>query len=377
MPSSDDQATVVFFIAVVEWGFSWQSSQTIATGLAERGYVVHYLNPIPKRFPGWREIPRAAARLKRRPSLQRDRAVPAGVTVWNPRCIPSTGPVTRALAHLMLRPLISELLDIRSRYHRCVVVNYLPFRLPHRVAMELKPDTLAYLCRTYWQADPHAPAGELCEEEVLRAANLVLADSDFLYERCGEHPGLRRFPAMVDLDLFRPVLSRSRRTGREQRLRCVYYGGISWRLDVPLLADLSRRYQLRLVGPVRTDISSLAPDTEIVGAVPHEELPRYLEDADVLIFPYAKHEFMRGVMPAKLFECFATGLPIVATDAMPTLRSYASLVHIASNRDEFVRAVGEAMLEDPTLRDQRLALARENSVEVWMDRLDMWLRTGT
>ena len=376
--STKGHPTVVFLIAVVEWGFTWQSSQTIATGLAERGYVVHYLNPIPKRFPALREIPRVVARLTSRAPAQGEPgpAVPAGVTVWNPRCLPSAGPVSRTLAHLMLRPLIAKLLDIRSRYRCCAVINYLPFRLPHRVAMELEPDLLAYLCHTHWEADPHAPSGELCEEEVLRTADLVLADSDLLYERCRDHPGVRRFPAMVDLALFKPIPRRSRRKAHPSRLRCVYYGGISWRLDIPLLADLSRRYRLRLVGPVRTDLSTLASDTEIVGVVPHEDLPRYLQDADVLILPYARHEFMQGIMPAKLFEYLATGLPIIATDALPTLQSYAPLVHIAGSRDEFVRAVGEAMLEDPMLRDQRLALARENSVDVWMDRLAMWLRTG-
>jgi glycosyltransferase involved in cell wall biosynthesis len=374
--STNGNATVVFLIAVVEWGFNWQSSQTIAKGLAERGFVVHYLNPIPKRFPGLREIPRVMARLGGRPSVPMGRPVPAGVTVWNPRCIPSTGPVTRAFAHLMLRPLLARLRRIRSHYGRCVVVNCLPFRLPHQVAMELEPDLLAYLCHTHWEADPHAPSGELCEEEVLRTADLVLADSDLLYERCRDHPGVRRFPATVDLSLFTPVRRPSHEKAHPSHLRCVYYGGIGWHLDIPLLADLSRRYRLRLVGPVRTGLSALAPDTEVVGVVPHEELPRYLQDADVLILPYASQEFMQGVMPAKLFEYMATGLPIVATDASPTLQSYAPLVHIASSRDAFVRAVGEAMLEEPTLRDQRLALARENSVDLWMDRLATWLRSG-
>jgi len=84
VPTSPEFArAVVFLIANVEWHFTWQSCQAIAQGLAERSFVVHYLNPIPKRIPGITEAGRLVARLTGRPQLAGHQAnpVPLGVTV--------------------------------------------------------------------------------------------------------------------------------------------------------------------------------------------------------------------------------------------------------------------------------------------------------
>jgi len=373
------EPTTVFFLANVEWHFTWQSCQTIAQGLAERGFVVHYLNPLPKRLPGIAELGRLTARLTGRPRLagHQGNPLPPGVTLWNPLCLPATGPTTRMLAHLMLLPLIHRLQRIREQAPRCVVVTALPFRLPHRVAQALRPDLLLYLCRTHWAADPRAPQNELCEDAVLQDADLVLPDSDLLHERCRFHPGVRSLPAMVALDRFREVPPSSERAhGPHGKLRCTYYGGISWRLDLPLLAEVSRRFQLRLIGPVRADLGGLAPETEIIGTVGHDALQRYLDDTDVLLLPYARHEFTKGIMPAKLFEYLATGLPIVATDALPTLRPYAHVIRIEGTAEGFMRAIEHAPHEDQSFRGARLALAQEHSVVAWMDRLASWIEAG-
>ena len=54
--------------------------------------------------------------------------------------------------------------------------------------------------------------------------------------------------------------------------------------------------------------------------VPHEEVPRYLRAADVLIMSYPSTEHYAHYMsPLKLFEYMASGVPIVSSD-LPSIR---------------------------------------------------------
>ncbi|MBM4430038.1 MAG: glycosyltransferase family 1 protein [Chloroflexi bacterium] len=365
------QQTAVVILSPVQWDFTWQSAQTVAHGLAKRGYHVLFLNPLPKRMPGRDEFARLLNRLLNRPEIAgySRQPRPAGLTVINPLCLPDAN---RALEFgnrtLFVPGLLRYLRRMAADCQQLVAISYLPFPTALAVASGLAPHLLIYACQTRWSADPLVKAATLREEQLFRQADLVLADSPQLYEHArGCHTRVYWWPAMVDLNLFHPVAGHNRRV-LAAPIRCCYFGGVGSRIDTQLLAKVSQQYALKIVGPVRIPLPALAQGTELVGAVSHAELPRHLADVDVFLFPYRVNAFTEGILPAKVFECLAMGKPVVST-YLPSLLQYQNLVYISRTHDEFLANISRATAEDKSLADRRVAIARQNSTDYWLEVL--------
>ncbi len=90
---------------------------------------------------------------------------------------------------------------------------------------------------------------------------------------------------------------------------------------------------------------------------------------------------MPSVIPAKTFECLATGKPTVVS-GLSSLQDYHDLFYLCKTREEFLEALDRAMHEDdPALRERRLQCARENDwsrrIEQLEDNLKAVLREKT
>lgn len=375
------QAVTVVILAPVEWHFSWQSAQTMATGLAELGYQVLYVNPFPKRMPALTEFWRVVARLTGwRPRKASRQPIQPGVCVIDPMALPDVHGVLEHINRLHFVPRVARRLRSLIARRQLVVVTYLPFATPLALVRALDPELLVYACQGNWAADLYAAQATLQEEELFSLARtgMVLADSDYLYEHATRyHRCVRRWPAMVDWRLFSRLAKERPPASQEGKMLCCYFGTVGPRVDVDLLAQVSRSHKLRIVGTVRTPRSLVgcSRETEVLGPVPHTALPGLLRDVDVFLFPYRIDEFIKGVVPAKLFECFATGNPVVST-CLPSLAGYSGLVYLSSSRDEFMANIERARHEPPERREQRIRLARENSTEHWMNELNTWILDG-
>ncbi|MBL7199902.1 MAG: glycosyltransferase family 4 protein [Anaerolineae bacterium] len=132
---------------------------------------------------------------------------------------------------------------------------------------------------------------------------------------------LMLLPNGVDTVLFR---FSGERTARLERT-VVYVGRLSLVKNLALLIDavaLIREPKVRLVivgaGELRGQLEAHAADRGIVcefaGVLPHEELPRVLNDADVFVLPSSREGH-----PKALLEAMSCGLPCVGSD-VPGIR---------------------------------------------------------
>ena len=108
----------------------------------------------------------------------------------------------------------------------------------------------------------------------------------------------------------------------------------------------------------------------MLGAIPWEALPGYLQYAAVGLIPFDirnHRELVRGVNPLKLYEYAAAGLPVVSV-AWPELEKLNAPITLAEEQEDFVRAI-DLVLESPTPRNVLTAFAARHDWGAVLDRL--------
>jgi hypothetical protein len=83
------------------------------------------------------------------------------------------------------------------------------------------------------------------------------------------------------------------------------------------------------------------PNIHLLGPRPYDQVPAYMQHADVVIIPHLVNSFTESLDPIKAYECVAAGRPTVSTP-VAGFRQLGPPVVIA-DRDAFVRATTEAL----------------------------------
>ena len=167
------------------------------------------------------------------------------------------------------------------------------------------------------------------EHRLLRDADLTLVTARVLETRyAGEARRLEFISNVVDFDHFAAAHAAPEPADLAAipHPRIGYHGVLSTqKLDVPLLAALMAQnpgWQLVLVGDEwegqppdsLASLHALA-NVHFLGGRPYAELPAYLGSLDIGLVPLAANAYTASMFPMKLYEYFAAGLPVAATDA--------------------------------------------------------------
>jgi len=343
------QDVVVF--GDVDWAtFSYQT-QRIALEMARRGHRVFYVDRTLQQWPRpthlLQRLPRSGAKIASTPP-------PEGIRVltflWPP-------------PHRYLRPL-NRLLVARSFRGLGIldplVITYCPSSNILDALEVLKPSYTVYINVHNYDEDRVLP-DLLDSERVLAAkADLLMADSRYHRERLHRLSGGRPVSlslAGVDFQAFRP--KRRPIPGKPPR-RLGYFGGIGAHLDLSLYNDLAKDLEVTFIGSVDPSVRrDLSPSIRLLPPVPNRDLPSFLSSMDALTYFRAPGEFSKGVLPAKFFECMATGLPFLYS-GLPEVSVHDRLVHDVKGSPERARAVLRSLsrTETPARVSARIALGR-------------------
>lgn len=130
-------------------------------------------------------------------------------------------------------------------------------------------------------------------------------------------------------------------------------------------------------GPSRSGLEALARElhlqnVEFLGGVPHDRVAALYDAADIyLTTPNI------DCMPGSLLECFASGIPVIATNAggIPYILTHESTGLLVSVNDhEAVAQAAFRLVDDPELAERLTRNAREECERYrWSEIRDQWV----
>ena len=359
----------IIIISSIEWNYLWQRHQIFATYFSKFFKKIIFIESSAKRNPKISDIPRIIGRffklLKGRGKRkQSSRGLPKNLVIISPFVLPSTFKIFRKINKKIFIPMLKKTIDSEN-IKSPVVINYLPTSTSLELIKILKPELLIYDCVENFPVFPGVPKDtEKIEKEIINISDLVFTDSDFLFRKIKTfRTDVIKILPGVDFEQFQ--LADKGPLKRNPEILC-FFGGINERrIDFKLIGKIAeaRNFKIIMIGPIESKIPSFPSNVIFKGKINYKELPNYIKDCDCFIFPYKINEFTKGIIPAKLFECFATGKPIVTT-ALPSFNEYKDLIYIANNHEEFLEILKNIQkLENENKYWKRKELSRQNSWE--------------
>jgi glycosyltransferase involved in cell wall biosynthesis len=352
------------FLPMTEWHGRMQREQQLARALARSGHVCFYFNPHLGRQYSRLYILDPEARICR----IEERLFELHVRL----------PSEPVFHHRLLTPaeserIAAELEPVAARAGRhAVVITSLPTWAD--LAAQLRSRygwPVIYDCHDFLPGFERVHASVIqSEERLFRLADHVMFASDHLAEVCR-----RGWPELADrssvlrnaADFGHFRSAAGSRDGRAQPQKAGYFGAIEDWFDIEavrLAAEQNPGIRLELIGRVENPLArqlGKLPNVHLAGEVAYEELPRRLADFDIALLPFRDTPLTRAASPIKLYEYFASGIPVVAR-RLPELEGFEGMVALARSSAEFARLVSRtAAFDTPALREQRIRTAqREN-----------------
>jgi glycosyltransferase involved in cell wall biosynthesis len=367
------RGATIICVGSIDWAFNWQPPQEVATAFAAAGNHVLFVENTGVRRPSLKDLGRLRARFRAwRAADHAIRVERKGLDILSPLLVPLpySRIVGRVNRHLLLRTIRRWLRT--NGGGPLIVITFLPTPLVHDLIDALDPALVVYYCIDRLPASSPG-ARKLVEPEhaLLARADLTLTTSSSLRAMAEEHASRVE---MIESGVRSAEFARARdASAAPEAFRGLrgpvigFTGTLRDSLDFGLLCDaaaLAPDLNFLFAGPVMADVTRFAsyPNVRLIGQLPHAYVIEHVVHFDAGILPYVRNAFTAYIVPAKLKEYLAAGLPVVSTTLPEMVRfadEHPGTIALADDAAGFVAALRAAVASySPEAAARRMAIAR-------------------
>jgi len=227
---------------------------------------------------------------------------------------------------------------------------------------------VVYVNTHNYDADPSCPRSLFsAEAELVHRADALMADAAFnakRLERYGPAVSVGRAMPGVDVARFRAA---GRGDEASRRRLIFFFGDIGRHLDIALYNALAERYDVAFLGIVDPSVAGLISQRiRILPPVAPADLPKAIRDADILTIFYKPSPYADGILPAKFFECLATGKPLIVSGLPETARFPEAVYDIDGDASKAMAIIDR--LEETETEARRATRAAVAASADWSER---------
>jgi len=347
----------VVVFSIIDWDFRFQRPQHIATQFGKHGHRVFFLSTTRFLDDGNRwSLSRKAHNV-----WELALGSPRSLDVYGGRLVgPELAALRANLADFAEANIVGD----------AVCIVQVPFWRPLGESMRERCGwRVVYDCMDEWTNFPGIGAPVLdVERGLVQSADLTVVSAERLREKWGaEARELRMVPNGVDVDYYRIRYGPNHLLDDLAHPVIGYYGALASWVDVDLLVGIARKFPNGTLvlagGHFDLDVAPLRdlPNVRLLGQRPYYEMPMLLWNFDACVIPFLVNAITEATNPVKFYEYLFSGKPVIAPD-LTELRPYRDLAYLASDRDDFIEKLGEALREpaDDPRRAARHAMAQAN-----------------
>ncbi len=362
----------IICLSSIDWDFNWQGHQEIMTRFAAAGNMVLFVENTGIRMPRWPDLPRLWHR------MQNWHKGPGGIRQVRDNlfvCAPLVCPCphSRVVQRINRWLFLGHICQWarRDEFGPPLLWTFLPTRFSLEVIEALKPEATVYYCIADFKELGPPRRVLRSETALLRRADVVFAQGKVLADRCRQahRRDIPIVPFGVNVEQFQQRLHDAipEELQQLQGPRIGYVGALQRHVDSDLLNMLAVRnptWHFVIVGPQMASEPSGLQESNIhlLGAKPHDEIPRYIAGCDVCLIPYVLSDYTQTVYPTKLAEYLILGKPVVSTPLPEVIafnQRHGAMVAIGNTPEAFEDRIREALCEDESRQQPRMAIARQ------------------
>lgn len=339
----------VIILSNNDWNDFWYQRQQYAVEFAKKGYQVAFVNKTLTKFPNYKSFFRGNYKSSNRGYLKNE--IPENIKIITPIWLPPAK-YLRPLNRMLIRRTLKGV-----EYENSILIIYTPTYNSLDFLDIIKPRKSVYINVHNYEASK--VMGDLLQSEcrIINHVDYLFADSLFNSNRIkrkltDKSKQVLLSPPGVNIDRFKLAYRGDEKSTAKS---IVFYGGIGQHLDMELYINLSMMYRVVFIGKASPEMMErIPPSIEVRPPIQNAQIGNALREFDIISILYKKNDYVDAVIPAKFFECLATGKPLLVS-GMAEIGPYNDIVYEVDG--SFHKAI-EAIKKLPTTETEEMLKKR-------------------